>query len=143
MKKAKLFLLASMIFGTIICNAQTVEMDNGKVTCNGKEILNYKVDKWGTYQVHFYSLDSNEIILVSDIDNETPKYYEDDFTSIKFLQLGKKVETKVKKNKWKHYLVWFIENKVMDTEGKINEEKLDLFIKNYDEKITERTIKLK
>ncbi len=143
MNKTKLFLMASMIFGTIFCNAQTVEMDKGKVTCNGKEILNYKVDKWGTYQVHFYSLDSNEIILVSDMDNETPKYYEDDFTSIKFLQLGKKVETKVKKNKWKHYIVWFMENKVMDAQGKINEEKLDLFIKNYDEKITERTIKLK
>jgi hypothetical protein len=37
MKKTKLFLLASLIFGAIICNAQTIEMDNGKVISMAKK----------------------------------------------------------------------------------------------------------
>ena len=36
---------------------------------------------------------------------------------------------------------WLVQNKVIDNTGKLNEEKVDLIIKNYDENITERTIR--
>ena len=72
--------------------------------------------------------------------NETPKYYEDDFTQIRFLTFGKLLETKINKS-WTNLLEWLVQNKVIDNTGKLNEEKVDLIIKNYDENITERTIR--
>lgn len=134
-------ILIILTFVSIICNAQKIDLKKGKVLLDGKEIMNYKIVLWGAYELHLYSLETNkEIIFINKNDNESPKNYDDDFTQIKFLQLGTGLETKLDKS-WKKYIQWLYENDVIDSAGTISSEKADLFVKNYDEKITARTIR--
>jgi hypothetical protein len=78
--------------------------------------------------------------MISRRDNETPKFYDDDYVQIKFLQLGKNLEVKTDRP-WKKFIQWLLENEAIDNAGNISEPKVDLLIKNFDEHITSRTIR--
>ncbi|MEN9339079.1 MAG: hypothetical protein RIQ62_391 [Bacteroidota bacterium] len=139
MKKLLAFLF--LIGFSFHLSAQDIRLKKGVVYLNDKEFLNYKIDVWGIYKAHFFDRETNdEIILIIKNDNETPKYYNDDFTQIKFIGMGVTVETKENKS-WKNFIKWLVQSKVIDEHGKINTEKLDLFIQNYDEHMTERTMR--
>ena len=75
--------------------AQTVDLKKDEVFLDDKKIFNYKIVSWGVYELHLSSIETNkEVIMISRRDNETPKFYDDDFVQIKFLQLGKSLELK-------------------------------------------------
>jgi len=141
---SSLFILIGMNFS----NAQEIEIKDDKVLLDGKPILKY--EKINLEQHSFYSLDDNEILMFKWMDNETKNYKDDDFYVLNFLTLKKKIEssdfTKIvsgmglssKKNMEKT-IKWLIKEKVIDSSGNLNAEKLDVFFEKYDEKITERT----
>ena len=131
----------ALLISTVTSFSQEIKLKSGKVLLDGKEILSYERQDWGDMEIHFYSLETkDEVLYMKKNSNETPKYYEDDFTQIRFLLFGKLLETKIDKPQ-KKLVEWLFQNKVLDNTGHFNEEKVDLFIKNYDEKITARTIR--
>jgi hypothetical protein len=139
---SKSFLFTIILFFSVsILFAQTVELKKDEVLLDDKKIFNYKIVSWSVYELHLSSIDTNkEVIMISRRDNETPKFYDDDYVQIKFLQLGKNLEVKTDRP-WKKFIQWLLENEAIDNAGNISEPKVDLLIKNFDEHITSRTIR--
>lgn len=136
----KILLTGALIFSNLV-NAQDIKLKKEKVLLDGKEILKYERENWGVFQIHFYPLNSDEeILLFKKNDNETKNYLDDDYTEIKFISLNKSLEIKQNRT-WSGYLEWLIKNKALNTDGSLNEEKVDNLIINYDEKITSRTLR--
>ena len=137
----QIFYSIAFLISTVTTFSQEIKLKDGKVLIDGKEILSYERQNWGDMEIHFYNLETkDEVLYMKKNSNETRTYYEDDFTQIRFLTYGKLLETKIDKP-WKKFVEWLFQNKVFDNAGKFNEEKVDLLIKNYDEKITARTIR--
>jgi hypothetical protein len=137
----QIFFTIAFLISNITSFSQEIKLKDGKVLIDGKEILSYERQNWGDMEIHFYNLGTkDEVLYMKKNSNETRTYYEDDFTQIRFLTFGKSLETKIDKS-WKKFVEWLFQNKVLDDKGQFNEEKVDLFIKNYDEKITARTIR--
>jgi len=137
----KKLLFSFLFFIGILSFSQEVKMKGKKLSIDNKEVFSYEREDFGVYQIHFYDLKSNdEILFIKKNDNETPRYFDDDYTQIKFISIGKSLEIKQDKS-WKGYVEWLLKNKVLDNEGKLNEEMVDKLIKNYDEKITDRTVR--
>ncbi len=139
---SKSFLFTIILFCSVsILFAQTVELKKDEVLLDDKKIFNYKIVSWSVYELHLSSIETNkEVIMISRRDNETPKFYDDDYVQIKFLQLGKSLEVKTDRP-WKKFIQWLLENEAIDNAGNISEPKVDLLIKNFDEHITSRTIR--
>jgi hypothetical protein len=139
---SKSFLFTIILFFSVsILFAQTVELKKDEVLLDDKKIFNYKIVSWSVYELHLSSIETNkEVIMISRRDNETPKFYDDDYVQIKFLQLGKNLEVKTDRP-WKKFIQWLLENEAIDNAGNISEPKVDLLIKNFDEHITSRTIR--
>lgn len=141
MKMKKILIQICLLISPLLINAQDIKLKKEKVLLDGKEILRYDKESWGVYQIHFYPLNSDdEILFIRINDNETPRFFDDDYTEIKFIELKKRIEIKQNKS-WSGYLEWLIKNKVMNTDGTINAEKVADLIKNYDEDFTNRTIR--
>ena len=139
---SKSFLFTIILFFSVsILFAQTVELKKDEVLLDDKKIFNYKIVSWSVYELHLSSIETNkEVIMISRRDNETPKFYDDDYVQIKFLQLDKNLEVKTDRP-WKKFIQWLLENEAIDNAGNISEPKVDLLIKNFDEHITSRTIR--
>lgn len=120
-------------------NAQNVEVKKDKVLFDGKEILSIDWSGW-SLETKIYELNTeNEIIFANLNPNGTPKYRDDDYLQIHFLTLDKKMEMS-DKNFGKGLVKWLFKNNIFDSNGNLIPEKVDILIKKYDEKITERTI---
>lgn len=143
--------LLLLLFGVVGLHAQEVELNKkDEVLLDGKTILNYK--KINARQYSFYSLDGDEILYYKLDDKETRQYIEDDFFILNFLTAKKKVETKNRslvasglgmnsaKNMAK-LIKALLEEKVLDAEGKLNLDKLDIFYEKHNENITARTVR--
>lgn len=146
----KILLTFSLILSNIfLLHAQEVEIKNDKVLLDGNPILKY--EKINILQHSFYSLESDdEILLFKWHDNETSEYSDDDYIILNFLVNKIKVETtsvehviagigmNSKKNMQK-LIKWLIKEKVIDTKGNVNPDKLQTFYDKYNEDITNRT----
>lgn len=137
----KVIFTAFILLLSLNTSAQKIKLKKGEVLLDGKAILKYEKEMWGTHKIHLFSLDSeDELIEINNNKNETPTYQNDDFVQIKFLKIGESVEMKTNKPFYK-MIEWLVEKKIISTDGKINEENIELFIKNYDENITNRTVR--
>jgi hypothetical protein len=146
----KILLTFSLILSNVcFLHAQEVEIKNDQVLLDGNPILKY--EKINILQHSFYSLESDdEILLFKWHDNETSEYSDDDYIILNFLVNKIKVETtsvehviagigmNSKKNMQK-LIKWLIKEKVLDTKGNINPDKLQTFYDKYNEDITNRT----
>ncbi|MDH6252284.1 hypothetical protein M2347_002011 [Chryseobacterium sp. H1D6B] len=129
--------------------SQEVEIKDDKVLLDGKPIL--KAEKINPMQYSFYSLgNDDEILLYKAMNNETPKYTEDDYYILNFLTEKVKVEsrdfTKIlnfmnSKKGMEKLVKWLLKEKVINGNGELNPERLAIFKEKYDENITERTIR--
>ncbi|MBM6498408.1 hypothetical protein H9X54_003710 [Flavobacterium macrobrachii] len=89
-------------------------------------------------------------LLYKEFDNETPKYVEDDYYILNFLQEKIKVETQDfskiasfmnSKKAMQKLIKWLVKEKVITPEGTINRDKLDTFYEKYNENIVNRTMR--
>jgi AAA+ superfamily predicted ATPase len=149
MKTKLLSITIFTIASFLSANAQDVEIKKDKVLLDGKEILRY--EKENVFNQSFYSLtDDEEILHYRFSDNETQQYMEDDYFILNFLGQKVKVEsTEVSRatvimssRKSSEKLIkWLLKDKVLNTDGTINPEKLDNFYQKYNEDITNRTVR--
>jgi hypothetical protein len=146
----KRIITSIFLITTIFINAQKIEIKGNDVLLDGNTIL--KSEKINAGQYSFYSLDDNEILMYKWFDNETPKYQDDDYYILNFLEQKVKVQstdfTKVvsgigmnsKKNMEK-MLTWLLKEKVLLTDGKLNPDRVNVLFEKYDENITQRTFR--
>ena len=148
-KVSLLGILMAMPFAILF--SQDINFKDKQVLLDGKPILKY--EKVDALQYSFYSLENDdEVLMYKFMDNGTPRFKDDDYYVLNFLTEKKKVESmdfgkiysglelSPKKNMQK-LIKWLVKEKVFTTEGKINKEKLDLFVEKYNEKISQRPIR--
>ena len=145
----KLLALLSLILSFNFYFAQEVVIKDDKVLLDGKQIL--KAEKINVAQYSFYTMkDDEEILMYRYMDNETPRYQEDDYYVLNFLTEKIKVEstdfTKIlnfmNSRKGMEKLVkWLLKERVINSDGELNSERVQIFKEKYDENITERTFR--
>ncbi|WP_338376476.1 hypothetical protein [uncultured Flavobacterium sp.] len=112
--------------------AQEIKLKKETIYIDGKAVLSYEKKSYGNELVIYELNTKNE--LITDVYNPTSNYQK-----IFFIKQKKSMEMRPKY--WNKSLIkWFIEQDILDVNGNLNEEKVDIFIEKFDEKITERTI---
>ena len=148
MKKISLIVGFIFTFFTWSFSQEVREVDN-EILIDGVKVFKVKYTKLIDFSI--FSLDDEELIYCMYNENETPSYYDDDYIVINFLTKKLKVET-TKRDKiavttgvYKKSLIKLINllitEKVMNVDGTLNEEKLNIFYEKHHENITERTIR--
>ncbi len=140
--KQKLILVISLVlFSFIQMNAQNVKLKKGKVLLDGKEIMKFEREQMGVLFYAFNLKTGDEVVFIQRKDNETPKYFDDDFLKIYFSQLDLMMEVGISQYTNKRVIKNLLKHKALRTEGTLDEEKVKLFIKKFDENITNRTVR--
>ncbi|PHR71170.1 MAG: hypothetical protein COA67_06975 [Lutibacter sp.] len=128
---------------TFYTNAQEVTYKDikfkhkkGFVVVNKKNVLKLK---YSAGYFYIYDLNSNDELMYFHInDNETFHYMDDDYVKVFFTNSEKILESK---SHHRVVMAQLINEKVFDSEWNIDEDKIDKFIKKYDENISNRTIR--
>lgn len=119
--------------------AQEILIKEPSVLINGKEVLKYEIN---TAHVSYFNLEGDEIFMFKFFFNDVKDYY-----VLNFLTHKVKVEssdfsyvlhgygTNSKKNIHK-LISWLVKEKVIDLDGNINVDKLEIFFEKYDENLT-------
>ncbi|AZA53347.1 hypothetical protein [Chryseobacterium sp. G0201] len=146
-KKLLIFFLLTISFHLYFSQEAIIKDD--KVLLDGKQIL--KVEKINISQYSFFSMkDDEEILLYRYMDNETPKYVNDDYFILNFLTEKVKIESTdiakianfMNSRKGMEKLIrWLIKERVLSHDGELNSERVAIFKEKYDENITERTFR--
>lgn len=136
----------------ISCNvyfSQEVTIKDDKVLLDGKQIL--KAEKINVAQYSFFSMkDDEEVLLYRYMDNETPRYVNDDYFILNFLTEKTKVEstdmTKISnfmnsKKGMEKLIKWLLKERVINHDGELNADRVAVFKDKYHENITERTLR--
>ncbi|WP_228445940.1 hypothetical protein [Chryseobacterium gleum] len=136
----------------VSCNlyfSQDVSIKDDKVLLDGKQIL--KAEKINAAQYSFFSMkDDEEVLLYRYMDNETPRYVNDDYFILNFLTEKTKVEstdmTKISnfmnsKKGMEKLIKWLLKERVISHKGELNPERVAIFKDKYHENITERTFR--
>ncbi|WNI39064.1 hypothetical protein [Chryseobacterium sp. SG20098] len=136
MKKHNIFFALIL---PLISFAQDVKFKKSKALIDGKESFN--IEKIGTFGAVGYDispLDSNKpfLSLISN-DGGTHMELSDDYVIIRFLTVGKNLE--ISGGDTRKALKLLLKNEVI-IDGKLDESKIDIFISNYDENISNRTV---
>lgn len=135
----KLSITAVLFVISFLSYSQDVKFKKDKVLVDKKEFLSF--EKGGTFGAVNYDLlelNSNKrIIVLVQNDGGTHMDLTDDYTQIKFLELGNKAE--ISGGDLRQAIKLLLKNEVLKPDGTLDTSKIELFIKNYDEKITERT----
>lgn len=149
MTAKKLFTLFLLILSFHLYFSQEAIINDDKVLLDGKQIL--KVEKINVAQYSFFSMkDDEEILLYKYMDNETPKYVNDDYYILNFLTEKVKIESTdigkianfMNSRKGMEKLIrWLIKERVLTHDGELNPERVAIFKEKYDENITERTVR--
>jgi hypothetical protein len=149
-KKLLLIAIIALFSSTVKAQEKEVEIKDDKVLLDGSAILKY--EKISLYEHSIYSLDDDEIISYRYSDNETPKIFEDDYFVLNFLPQKVKVEStsvthtiaglglNSRKNMQK-LIKWLIKEKIINTDGSINNDKVENFHQKYNEDIVRRTVR--
>ena len=138
MKKSILTTLLSLI--TMLCFSQEVKFKKDIIFVDKKEFLSF--EKGGTFGAVSYDLhelvSKKRIITLVYNNGGTHMELSDDYTQIKFITTGVKAE--ISGGDLRQVIKILLKNEVLTAGGTIDESKIELFIKNYDENISNRTI---
>lgn len=138
MKFKNALLVTFAIFSLAIVNAQDVKLKKGKIILDKNEILKFEKS---TMALSLFDLNKDEeIIFIKWNNNETINYLEDDYIIINFLELDLVCEISISYSR-KAMVKKLVKEKVISQDGQIDEEKAKIFLKKYDENITNRTIR--
>ncbi|HCN48229.1 MAG TPA: hypothetical protein DIT10_03920 [Chryseobacterium sp.] len=129
--------------------SQEITIKDDKVLLDGKQIL--KAEKINVAQYSFFSMkDDEEVLLYRYMDNETPRYVNDDYFILNFLTEKTKVEstdmTKISnfmnsKKGMEKLIKWLLKERVINHDGELNADRVAVFKDKYHENITERTLR--
>jgi hypothetical protein len=138
MKKSILTTLLSLM--TMLCFSQEVKFKKNIIFVDKKEFLSF--EKGGTFGAVSYDLhelvSKKRIITLVYNNGGTHMELSDDYTQIKFITTGVKAE--ISGGDLRQVIKILLKNEVLKAGGTIDESKIELFIKNYDENISNRTI---
>jgi len=138
MKKSILTTLLSLM--TMLCFSQEVKFKKDIIFVDKKEFLSF--EKGGTFGAVSYDLhelvSKKRIITLVYNNGGTHMELSDDYTQIKFITTGVKAE--ISGGDLRQVIKKLLKNEVLKAGGTIDESKIELFIKNYDENISNRTI---
>ncbi len=138
MKKSILTTLLSLM--TLLCFSQEVKFKKDIIFVDKKEFLSF--EKGGTFGAVSYDLhelvSKKRIITLVYNNGGTHMELSDDYTQIKFITTGVKAE--ISGGDLRQAIKILLKNEVLTADGTIDESKIELFIKNYDETISNRTI---
>ena len=145
----KILTLFVLILGLHSYFSQDVVIKDDRVLLDGKQIL--KAEKINVTQYSFFSMaDDEEILLYRYMDNETSKYFDDDYYVLNFLTEKIKIEssdfTKIfnimnSRKGMEKLIKWLLKERVINQDGVLNPDRLAIFKEKYDENITERTLR--
>ncbi|MDN3694850.1 hypothetical protein QWZ06_22635 [Chryseobacterium tructae] len=145
----RLFAFFLLIASCNLYFSQDVSIKDDKVLLDGKQIL--KAEKINLTQYSFFSMkDDEEILMYRYMDNETPRYVNDDYFILNFLSEKTKVESTdlakianfMNSKKGMEKLVrWLLKERVINQYGDLNPDRLTIFKEKYDENITQRTLR--
>lgn len=150
MKKTILALFALLFINALSAQDKEVEIKDDKVLVDDNQILKY--EKINIDEHSFYSLNDDELINYQYKNNGTDRYSDDDYFIINFINEKIKVESvnldrvtaglgmNSRKNMIK-MLEWLLKEKVLNTDGTINADKLETFSQKYNEDVTDRTVR--
>ena len=139
----KLLFLAALSTATI-ASAQKVQLKKDAVIIDGAHTLNFKRGIMGAGQIYLFSIaDNKEQVAMFVNDNQTATFADDDFLQIKFIPLGLTAEIRHNHMPWKTQISMLAKNEIFTPAGELRTDKVELFIKNYHENITNRTIIIK
>lgn len=146
-KKIFAFFLLTISFNFYF--SQEVVIKDDKVLLDGKQIL--KAEKISVAQYSFYTMkNDDEILMYKYMDNETIKNVNDDYYILNFLTEKVKVEssdfTKIanfmnSKKGMEKLVKWLLKERVINNDGELNADRVQIFKEKYDENITERTLR--
>ena len=136
MKREILLMLFCSFFLIQTAQAQKVKLKDGIVYLDGEEFMAYESRDFGR-EFYVYELDDkeNEVILVQLKDAAVNSRSYEAFVKIYFIRENKSLDI-TKRGTRKSFIKWFIENKVLTKDGRLNPEKIDLFIVKYDDDLT-------
>lgn len=145
----RLFTFFLLIASCNLYFSQDVTIKDDKVLLDGKQIL--KAEKINLTQYSFFSMkDDEEILMYKYMDNETPRYVNDDYFILNFLSEKTKVEStdlaKIanfmnSKKGMEKLIRWLLKERVINQNGELNPERVAVFKEKYDENITQRTVR--
>ncbi len=125
---------------TLLCFSQEVKFKKDIIFVDKKEFLSF--EKGGTFGAVSYDLhelvSKKRIITLVYNNGGTHMELSDDYTQIKFITTGVKAE--ISGGDLRQAIKILLKNEVLTADGTIDESKIELFIKNYDETISNRTI---
>ena len=138
MKKSILTTL--LCLKAMLCFSQEVKFKKDLILVDKKEFLSFeKGGTFGAVSYDLYELVSKKRILTLVYNNGgTHMELSDDYTQIKFITTGVKAE--ISGGDLRQAIKILLKNDVLKPDGTIDESKIELFIKNYDENISNRTI---
>lgn len=120
--------------------SQKVKFKKDMILVDDKEFLSF--EKGGTFGAVNYDLSelNGKKRIITLVQNNGGSHMElsDDYTQIKFITNGTKAE--ISGGDLRNAIKLLLKNEVLKPDGTLDETKIELFIKNYDEKISERTV---
>lgn len=134
-----LFLITLSIFLSGNSFSQKIKMKKGTIYLDGEEFLTYE-KRSSAMEFVVFELNSENELFTAIFYNGDKETRDDNIYRLIFTNSEKKME--YSRPYWNRSLIsWLMEQKVLTAEGKINEEKIDIFIKKFDENLTERTFR--
>ncbi|MFD2822079.1 hypothetical protein ACFS5M_00255 [Lacinutrix iliipiscaria] len=118
-------------------NAQEVDIRNEKISINGIEVFDCKIDVAKGWLSIYDSKTKEELIYIEESTNGTDEIYDDDYIIYKFLKQDVSVEM-LGYSFWVDYIKFLLKNKVIDEKGILNDSEIELFKTIYHERITEK-----
>ncbi|WP_313805698.1 hypothetical protein [Flavobacterium sp.] len=125
-----------------VCFAQEIKIEDDKVFLDGKEFLKY--EKVSVINHSFFDLNGNEILHYKWLDNDTPSSNMDDYYVLNFINERKKVKSRDvaqigsffnSRKSCEKLIKWMLKDKVLNPDGTINPEKLDILYRKYNEDV--------
>jgi len=127
MRKNYILLLITLII-SITGYSQDIDLKKGKVLVNHKSVFNFDKRKMGS-EISLFKLDTTtEVIYIEINNNNTISYLNDDFVRVVFPKNDITIESTLLINKnFKEIIQLLFMNNVIDMDGNINAENLELF----------------
>lgn len=147
-----LFLTLIFMTAYTFMYGQTVELSDNLIKIDGQAVLKFEKNKMASFSI--YNMDGDELLMYRLHDNDTPGDGNDDYYILNFIIEKKKIEAmpasnttgligmNVKKTSEK-VVNWLLREKVLNTDGTLNADRIDIVISKYDENIQNRTFRMR